>query len=177
MAETSTIKKSIMFSKGDDFYFLSYNILILLYGLKCFCGKRTFNDYRKLAFLIDFVSNRNLAQTLVKKGLLLNPIDRELFTRAYANGLLRLNQIIRLLFTLEKKGFITLQRDAGRDIVDVCINEQAIPATFFQAELFKFELSNVSALNVTVKRITVLTLDTLLERLFENHGIKTWAEY
>jgi hypothetical protein len=105
MIAEQTIKKKIMFSKGDDFYFLSYNIILILYGLDCFCGQRKFKDYRKLAFILDFISNRNLAKTLSQNTIIYNPLDRELFTRAYANGLLRLNEIIRLLFTLEKRGW------------------------------------------------------------------------
>ncbi len=171
-----TIKKKIMFSKGDDFYFLTYNILLILYGLDCICGKRTFKDYRKLAFMIDFVSNRNLANTIKNKGVIVNPIDRELFTRAYANGLLRLNQIIRLLFTLENQGLIKLEREQGKDVVNICLTDLALKNTFFDKELFKLELNNLNLLSTTIQRSSSLTLDTLLTKLFENHGIKTWAK-
>lgn len=165
-----------MFSKGDDFYFLSYNILVLLYGLGCLSDKRVFKDYRKLAFLIDFISSRELVVTIKRSGMIVNPIDRELLTRAYADGLLRLNQIIRLLFTLEKKGLIILQRQPDKDTIDVSLKKEAVQDVFFDKELFKLELSNLKSLSETVQRITSLTLDTLLNKLFDNHGIKTWAE-
>jgi hypothetical protein len=175
MVTQPSVKKKIMFSKGDDFYFLSYNILLILYGMDCFCGQRTFKDYRKLSFLIDFVSNRNLAQTASSNMILLNPVDRELFTRAYANGMLRLNQVIRLLFTLEKRGFVTLERELGADTVNVCLNKEAIDKSFFNKDLFKPELNNLKLIKASVQRTTVLTLENLLTRLFDNHGIRRWA--
>lgn len=165
-----------MFSKGDDFYFLSYHILLILYGLDCVCGKKTFKDYRKLAFMIDFVSNRNLSNTVRNGQVVINPIDRELFTRAYANGLLRLNQIVRLLFTLEKQGYILLEREQGKDIVNICLNKDAKSNPFFDKELFKLELSNLNILTSTIQRTTSLNLETLLNKLFDNYGIKTWAK-
>lgn len=176
MEVNPTIKKKIMFSKGDDFYFLSYNILLILYGLDCICGKRTFKDYRKLAFMIDFVSDRSLANTIKTSELIKNPIDREMFTRAYANGLLRLNQIARLLFTLEKQELVKLEREQGKDVVNVCLTESAKTNPFFDKELFKLELSNLNLLSTTIQRTTSLSLDTMLIKLFENHGIKTWAK-
>lgn len=166
-----------MFSKGDDFYFLSYNILLILYGLDCVCGRRVFKDYRKLAFMIDFISNRSLAITVTHTQLLINPVDRELFTRAYANGLLRLNQIIRLLFTLESQGLIELQREDGKDIVNVCLKSEAKSNPFFDKELFKLELTNLDILSKSIQRTSSLNLETLLTKLFDNHGIKTWAKY
>lgn len=177
MEMEQTIKKKIMFSKGDDFYFLSYNIILILYGLGCFCGQRKFKDYRKLAFLIDFISNRNLTQTISKQTRLFNPVDRELFTRAYANGMLRLNQIVRLLFTLEKRGLVILDREPDKDVVNVCLNKAAVEQAFFDKELFQLEIGNIEILNKSIPRTNILALDTLLERLFDNYGIKTWANY
>ena len=177
MEVNTAIKKKIMFSKGDDFYFLSYNILLILYGLSCICGKRMFKDYRKLAFMIDFVSNRSLTNIVKNNEVILNPIDRELFTRAYANGLLRLNQIIRLLFTLEKQGLITLEREPGKDTVNICLNSAAVNNSFFDKQLFKLELDNLSMLSGAIQRTSSLTLGTLLTKLFDNHGITTWAKY
>lgn len=165
-----------MFAKGDDFYFLSYNMILILHSLKCICGQRKFVDYRKLAFLIDFVSNRNLASTLEKSGYLLNPVDREQFTRAYANGLIRVNQLSRLLFTLEKKQVVILSRDEG-GIMNVCLNQEALSKTFLDKKLFKFEIDNLKTIAVNIQRLNVLTLETLLERLFDNHGIKRWVNY
>lgn len=176
MEENLTIKKKLMFAKGDDFYFLSYNMILILHSLKCICGQRKFTDYRKLAFLIDFVSNRNLAFTLEKPGYLLNPVDREQFTRAYANGLIRVNQISRLLFTLEKKQVVILSRDDG-GIMNVCLKKESLNATFLDKKLFRFELDNLKTMTAHVQRLNVLSLETLLERLFDNHGIKRWVNY
>ena len=177
MNTSNTIKRSLMFSKGDDLYFLSYNVLLLLQGLKCECGKRIFKDHRKLAFLIDFISNRNLAVTLKQSGPVLNVIDRELFTRAYADGLLRLNQVIRLLFTLEKRGFIQLKREIKTNTIDVCVIPGNQLNDFFDKKLFKLEAENLDVIKAAIPKLNVLTLDTLLNRLFDNHGVRTWDKF
>lgn len=177
MTRDNSAKKSLMFSKGDDLYFLSYNILLILQGLKCICGKKVFRDYRKLAFLVDFVANRNLAATLTQNGRMLNEIDRELFTRAYAEGLLRLNQIIRLLFTLEKQGIVSLTRDGEKNVIDVCLKPTDQLQSFFDKSLFQAELRNLEIIRQAVSHLNTLSLETLLIRLFEKHGIKTWDRY
>ncbi|THU41855.1 hypothetical protein FAM09_07075 [Niastella caeni] len=125
--------------------------------------------------MIDVIASRNLVQTICKKEIIINSIDREQLTRAYADGLLRLNQIIRLLFTLEKKGLILLQREQGKDTVNVCLNEALLKNQFFNKELFKLELANLKVFNSSIQRITQLTLENLLIRMFDNHGIKRWA--
>jgi hypothetical protein len=173
--QAEIIKKKIMFSKGDDFYYLSYNILLILHGLECYCGKRIFRDYRKLAFLVDFISDRSLAETINSRKTKLNPNDREQFVRAYGNGLLRMNEIIKLLFTLEKKGIVSLNKEIGKDTIDVCLNKENITIGFFDHDLFSFELNNLSILKDNIPKSNILTLDTLLTRLFNKYGIITWA--
>jgi hypothetical protein len=70
-----------------------------------------------------------------------------------------------------------MDREADKDVINVCLNKSAIDEKFFDKELFKLELNNLSTLNAAIPRTNVLSLGTLLERLFDNHGIKTWANY
>lgn len=166
-----------MFSKGDDLYFLSYNILLILYSFECKCGVRVFKDFRKLAFLTDFVSNRSLAKTVTQKNTSLNSVDRDLFTRAFADGLLRINHLYRLLYTLEKKGLVKLEKDSISNTINVCLTDEALDKKFFDQEIFKAEFDNIKLLKNTITRTTALTLETLLTKLFDNYGIKRWVKY
>lgn len=174
------IKKRMMFVKGEDFYFLTYNSIILLHLLGCYCGDRKFIDYRKLAFLIDFVADYNLIKIVRQKGVdknKLGTVDRELLLRTYSNGMIRINQMIRLLFTLEKKGFITLERNPKNSVVDVCLNESPLLKNLLDDSLFAIEMENVSHLKTRLQRLSALSLETMLQRLFDEYGISRWAIY
>ena len=173
------IKKKLMFVKGEDFYFLTYNLVILLHLLGCYCGVRKFIDYRKIAFLIDFVADYKLAKVIrqAENQVYLSPIDRDLLMRSYSNGMIRLKQIIRLLFTLEKKGLITLERNPNTNVVDVCLNADFITNELLNEELFRSEFQNTAHLKANIKRLNALTLESTLKRLFDNYGISRWAVY
>jgi hypothetical protein len=172
-------KKRLMFVKGEDFYFLTYNILLILKVLKCNCGVRKFKDYRKLAFLIDFVSDYNLIN-IIKNGSqrdLLNVLDRDLLMRTYSNGMIRQNELIKLLFTLEKNKFITLEKEGDTNLVSVCINIENIPIDFLgdNDNIFQSEIININTLKSQIQRLTNTNLDHMLQKLFDNYGIKRWA--
>ena len=175
--EKKKAKKRLMFATGDDLYYLTYNILIILHVLKC-NGKRKFNDYRKLAFLIDFVSDRDLILIIKHSnfiGKLNNTIDKQKLEKVYSDGLLGISQIKRLIFALEKKGFVSLEKKGVGNCI--WINEDNIPDDFFDKEVFKYEIQNVKSLTGTIKRINIITLNTLLDKIFAKFNIDTWATF
>lgn len=172
-------KKRIMFIKGEDFYFLTYNILLILKALNCNSEDRTFKDYRKLAFLIDFVSNWNILNILLANvnGKHLNYADRETLTRSYSSGMLRMNEIIKLLFALEKKELLHLVKNRSNGHLDIYLNDKPLPSDLFDKDLFKIELNNINLLKANISRLSTLKLETLLERLYYNYGITKWVTY
>jgi hypothetical protein len=174
------IKKRIMFIKGEDYYFLTYNILILLKTLDCFENTKKFRDYRKISYLIDFISDSNLINILERyeQTFSLNFLDKELLTRAYSNGMIRSSQILRLLFSLEKKGLIILERDSDdNELLDFYLKKENYPVDFFSNEIFNIEFQNANKLKQIVKRLSVLKFETVLDKLFKKYGISIWAAY
>ncbi|MBP1317120.1 hypothetical protein [Herbaspirillum sp. 1130] len=181
-------KKSLMYVSGDDFYFFTYSIFIALDVLGCVSGT-FFKDYRKLPFLIEFVRDENLLYILEQTTKIagpssatpgvrqLNPIDRDYLFRSYSNGIARRSEILKLLFTLEKSGYVELSKgDRGiQAMVDVSLSKERLPSTFLDKKMFAKEYANMRRLKSHVKRLSVLTHDSLLERLYENQGVKTWA--
>lgn len=172
-------KKRLMFIKGEDFYFLTYNILILLDLFGCTSENKRFKDYRKLAFLVDFVSDYNLVKIIQNQNniTLLHSIDRELLIRSYTNGLVRSSEIIKLIFALEKKGILGLYKDSNSNQLDIYMIKESLPADLFDSNIFKIEFANLINLKASVNRISGLKLETLLEKLFYNYGITKWAAY
>jgi len=49
-------KKRMMFIQGEDYNFLAYTLLIFLNEMGCHSEKTKFKDFRKIAYLIDFIS-------------------------------------------------------------------------------------------------------------------------
>ncbi len=168
------VKKRLMFVKGEDFYFLTYNIYIFLDFLNCNSESERFRDYRKLAFIIDFIADTNLTNVMRKDSLHYNINDRDLLNRSYANGLIRLNEILKLLFALEKHKIVTLFKDPSGSTLDVFLNKEHTPPDFLDEELFKIEKQNVAKIKAYIPKVKSLKLDTLLSKLYYNYGIKQW---
>jgi len=169
------VKKSLMYLSGEDFYLFCYAVFIALDSLNCKNGKY-FRDYRKLAFLIEFIKDEKLnyiiSNTSAKS---LNPIDKEYLFRSYSVGLGRRSEILKLLFTLEKRNYVILDKGNTRSLVNVSLNNEAIPEGFFNKEVFSKEYRNMDSFSGCVQRLSVLKLNTMLERVYRKNGISTWA--
>lgn len=172
-------KKRLMFIKGEDFYFLTYNIIIILKTLGCTSEIKSFKDYRKLAFLIDFVSDWSLLNILLAypSGKYLNYRDKESLTRSYSSALVRMNEILKLLFALEKKGILGLIKNQTNGNLDVYLQKSAIPKDFFEADIFSLELNNANLLKRNFGRISSNKLETTLAAFYYNYGITKWLTY
>ncbi|MBB6285667.1 MULTISPECIES: hypothetical protein [unclassified Pseudomonas] len=170
---TDAIKKRIMFSPDYDFYFTTYALLVSLDALGCKKG-RYFKDYRKLAFLVEFATEDKLVSILERPdGKDLNRIDKEYLFKSYTNGLSRRSEILKILFRLEKSGFVILRKGDINSLVDVSLSE-LIPKSFFDKNFFHSEYSNVRRTTAQIKQLTRLTLDTTIQKIYEAHGVKTW---
>jgi hypothetical protein len=54
--DKQTAKKRMMFIQTEDYNFLTYNLLIFLDEMKCHNENSKFQDFRNIAYLIDFIS-------------------------------------------------------------------------------------------------------------------------
>ncbi len=168
-------KKNLMYLSGEDFYLFCYAVLITLDSLDCKSGK-FFKDYRKLAFIIDFINDDKLTYILENSAEhKINPIDKEYLFNSYSNGMMRRSEILKLLFTLEKRGFLDLEKGNISSLVNVSLNKDKVPEDFFDKSIFTVEYNNFKSFKRNIKRLSTLTLDTMLNRIYTERGIKTWA--
>lgn len=171
---TEEIKKKIMFSKGDDYYFLTYNLLLILQSLNCF-NNQYFRDYRKLSFMTNLISNPYLPEVLEvykKSNKSLNVYDKELLTKSYFDGLLITKEIFRLLEILRDRELITLSET--NSILYISIKERKKVKNFLNNDIFQIEKHNIILLQSSIGRISFLSYDTFLERVYKNIGINLW---
>jgi len=165
-------KKRLMYIQSEDFYFLTYNTIILLNTLDCVEGDKYLKDYRKIPFLIDFIANPYFAAFL--NGSVLNEFDKREMTRLYSNGILRQKEINKLFYTLDKRGLIHLSRKDNSDILDVTLNKSKLSSDFFDSELFGVEIHNSKLIKNHIPKLSFITLDTLKQKLFADKGVKVW---
>ena len=172
-------KKRMMYSKGDDFYFLTYNLLVLGSELKCFSEDKVFVDHRKVAFLVGFVSNPWLTDLALRcKGPNTIPanVDRSELAKAYADGSARIHLMTRLLFASERKGLLTLYPGKRKHSIDFSINVASLPEGFLTNSIFEMEQENVSTLRKIMPQLRNSKLGSMLERLFVENGVQVWHD-
>lgn len=168
-------KRPLFFISGEDFYFVAYSILLALE----FLGGTTksVKDHRKIAYLIQFLGDSRLVDLLERsqeKGVA-NMVDRELLFSSYANAELHKREVFKILFSMERKGFLTIQRTGNVEELNITLISTDIPKGFFKSEHFVEERTNAEKLKRLLPHLSRLSFDTLLERLYRKRGVSVWV--
>jgi len=167
-------KKRLMYLSGEDFYLYCYSIFVILNSLGC-CDGKYFRDYRKLAFLIDIIGDGKVIYVLShSSGEKMDSKDYECLLDSYSNGLTLRSEILKLLFVLEKKGYVILSRGKTQEI-DVTLAINNIPGGFLDGNVFTFETKNIEYVSKKFRRLPSLTLDTMLNKIYVENGVRTWG--
>lgn len=177
--ENIGIKKRLMFSKDDDYYFITYNVLVFLNAIGCTSEKYKFTDYGKLAYIIPFVSDRGLLDIILQHSESTRiPAKEEIdvLQENYIKSRLRLHLLTSILFALERKELIGLSKNNRRKSIDIWINKKSMPHGFIEASLFKVEYANSEALKDQIPLIKSIAPRTLIEHLFSSKGVTVWGE-
>ncbi len=173
MNDVST-KKRLMYLSGEDFYLYCYSVLIILDSLGCRNGKY-FRDYRKLAFLTDIISDDKTVYVVShSSGAKLNPKDHERLLDSYSNGLTRRSEILKLLFVLERRGYVNLNRGKAQEI-DVALATENLPDNFLNNDVFNSESNNINSIAKNAGRLASLTMDTMLKKIYIEKGVRAWV--
>lgn len=161
-----------MYVTGEDFYFLTYNLILILNQLKCY-EERMFRDHRKLALLVSFVARPrliNILETHASVGKL-NHEDTDVISQCHDESLIVAKNLNRLLFSLEQKEIINLRHDeTGR--LDISLKRRDYE--FLREPEFEIERNNLETLRRRIQRIQTLSYDTLVERLILGLGARAW---
>jgi len=160
---------------GEDFYFLTYSILLTLHVASPRGG--VFRDNRKLAHALQFVSDSRLLSILDRHqgSRVDNPVDRELLFAAFSNAELLKREIYKLLISLDRRGMLSAVASGVPGVINVSLNSDAIESDFLSSAIFESERRNATELRRLVPRLGVMTLETFLERVYVNRGVRAWA--
>ncbi|WP_078393437.1 hypothetical protein [Shouchella patagoniensis] len=167
------IKKRIMFSKDSDYYFITYNSLLILDNLKCYENKSNFCDYRKLIFILPFISEKNLLKLAIKQTPLRNE-ELRILEDIYINAKLREPLLKSILFSMEKKGLIILEKNKSRKSIDVRLRTNVLSENYLNSSLFNIETNNLNNFKSKYKRLNVINLESLIDKLFKKNGVMIW---
>lgn len=157
-------KKRIMFIQKEDYNFLTYNILLLLKHLKATSKESKFQDFRKISYLVQFVSTSPVFKDYDKREL----------SEIYSKSHLKKQLISHLILILKNKNYIGVDVNYHRNSLDVWIIENNIPADFFDEELFKKEIRNIQYIKSELPRLKILTLKTVVDTIFTKNKVITW---
>ncbi|MCU1805163.1 hypothetical protein NVV31_07055 [Cytobacillus firmus] len=167
------IKKRIMFSKDSDYYFITYNALLILDNLKCYEGKSNFYDYRKLIYILPFITEEFLLKSVTKNRPLRDD-EIKMLEDIYINSKLREPILKSILFTLEKKGIVRMEKNEARKSIDVRLIPNSVSKEFLKSEVFNLETRNIEIFKSKFQRLAFITHESLIEKLFKEKGVIIW---
>ncbi|MCX8532165.1 hypothetical protein [Chryseobacterium luquanense] len=165
MMNRNAAKRSLMFIQKEDYNFLAYSTIILLNSLECNCETKRFKDFRKIAYLVDFVNEGGNPSEFSEQQLV----------EIYQKAQIKKKLLHHLLIVLKNKNFIDVTINSSSKTIDLWLNKESIPKEFFNKEIFGKEIENVKMLkdNYTAS-LRRLTIKTLVEKIFNNNNILTW---
>lgn len=169
--------KRISFISGEDFYFLTYLLLICL---KEFSSKKfTFKDHRKLTYLMQVISSPVAVNLLIENinRQVLKPFDKEFLFDVYIKASLHQREVYKILRNLERKGYVSLLDTDKIDCYNIEIIDTAKFNLFFSLSknMFKKEIDTTTMFKGHFKNINALGLDGLINKLFTEYGLNVWA--
>jgi hypothetical protein len=169
-------KRRLNYITSEDFYFLAYEMLLILKSLYSATGA-AFKDHRKLAYLVHIISDSRLIGIMERnKGRhISSSLDKELLFNSFTSGELHKRDIYKIMLSLQKRGFITLSKGVEPEVFNIQLNMKSIPAEFFASGEFSSDFDIINRLKIAIPRISSLTIDTFLERAYKDYGLNVWA--
>lgn len=168
-------KKRMMFVLDEDYYFITTKLLIILKSLKCY--KNKFIDYRKFAFIIEFIKDSKgieLYKKSVERIDELTILEREELVNKYYNGNINQSIIKKVLFFLEKKELIRLEKNIKFNCIDVLLIKNKNLEEILSSEVFCGDIENVNEIYVNFNRIKTIKYESFIERIFGDSEVSKW---
>ena len=164
IATKENAKKRLMYIQKEDYNFLTYSILLVLMQFDAKSEKTKFKDFRKIAYLVDFINlNPNF-----------NIYSQNELGKIYSQAQLKKKLISHLLIILRNRKFIGMSINHVHQSFDIWIIEDNIPLDFFNKEIFGNEINNIKALQTQISRLKAITVKTMVDTIFTKNNIITW---
>src|SRR5690606_4625381 len=107
------------------------NIILLLDVLGCTSEARRFKDFRKIAYLIDFINEGGNPESF----------DQSELSRIYQRAQIKKKLLHHLLIILKNRKLIGVSVNGSTKTIDLWLNKESVPEDFLTAEFFNREIS------------------------------------
>ncbi|WP_289666010.1 hypothetical protein [Flavobacterium panacagri] len=165
MKTRNSAKKRLMFIQKEDYNFLAYSTIILLYKLNCTSESNRFRDFRKIAYLVDFINEGGIPDDFSQKDL----------TNIYVKAQIKKKLMHHLVIILKNKNYIKVSLNESSKTIDLWLNKEEVPTDFFDEVIFQKEMQNVNDLkSVMTAGIRSITIKKLVEKIFNKNNVLTW---
>jgi hypothetical protein len=164
MKTKTDAKKRIMYIQGEDYNYLCYNLMIILSFYDCYSENKCFKDFRKIAYLIDFISNEK-KYTEYSEGEL---------TSIYSRAQVRKKLISHLLIVLKNKGLIDIGINHTHKTFNIWLVDSSELGLFVKNKKFEEEYRNLANFKRDVAGIKTATIKTMVDKIFKSKGVFTW---
>lgn len=165
MIETKeNAKRRLMYIQKEDYNFLTFNILLVLKHLNANSESTKFKDFRKIAYLVDFINLNPF----------FNSYEQSELSKIYSQAQLKKQLISHLLIILRNREYIGMSINHIHQSFDLWIYEENIPKEFFEKEIFKNEIKNILVLKSQINRLKGITVKKMVDTIFTKNNIITW---
>jgi len=165
-----------MFHLEDDYYFITYHVLLFLKVMGCVDSNSRLKDYSKLCYIVPFISNDLYLNILSKQPDDEMPYseDRKTLREVYLKSRLKRNLFSSIVFALHRKGLVSLDKPSNSTAIDIWLNPSS-ELSFLTEEDYDYETDNIRAFKRLHPRIKSLTTETLLKKLYTEKGVTVWG--
>ena len=177
MKDKNTNKKRLLYDVNEDLYFFTYNILLILNNLECDNEENTFKDYRKLVFLIQFLSSEINTRILIdyyRGKIKINKNIRSILNDIYINGIEKIQFIRYVLLILEKHNLIRLVNEENS--INLYLLDKGKQNGFLEGEIFKKDIQNILNIKKSIGIIKKVKYSTFINNIFKENEVKVWEE-
>ncbi len=165
-------KKRMMFIASEDYYFITYSILLILKHLDCYTEEKALADKQKLNMLSELVSDRKLLIILERSKnlqIIISRPDINYLEGAYDVVQTRTALINRVLFILNHHDYIRFGEKQN-----VYLNVEKIDHSFFDDDVFQDEIENIRRIKKLFSRVRTMRYESLKESVFLSNGVLAW---
>lgn len=157
-------KKRLMFIQKEDYNYLCYNLILLLDVIGCTEENKSFKDFKKIAYLVDFISaNRSI-----------DDFSQDELGSIYSKAQLKKTLLSHLLVILKNKDMIGFSLNKRHTSFDIWLKKDNVPLAFFDYISFKKEKDNIEDISRKVRGIRTATVKTMVDKIFTSKNIMTW---
>ena len=155
-----------MFIQKEDYNYLAYSTIILLKVLGCTNEEKRFRDFRKIAYLVDFVNEGGEPSLFEEQRL----------ADIYNKAQIKKKLLHHLIIVLKNRELISVSVNKSSQTIDLWLNKELIPGDFFDTEIFGNEIANVTELKrVMTLKVRSMPIKSLVKKIFDDNNILTWG--